>query len=106
MRDDVERTLFRRYKEAEKELPDFIEKGLSNQFTEEVLLFVYYAGHGCMGNKQYFVLNENSIEKVFWPAEERLRLIGVRSGAAVKIIVVNDCCREDYHELMKAMETE
>ena len=58
-----------------------------------------------MANKQYFVLNEENLEDRFWPAEEKLRLIGVRSGSKVKIIVVNDCCREDYLELRKSMET-
>ena len=69
-------------------------------------MFVYYAGHGCMSNKQFFVLNEEKLEKRFWPAEERLRLIGVKSGSKVKIIVVNDCCREDYMELRKSMESQ
>ena len=34
------------------------------------------------------------------------RLIGRRSGGSVKIIVLNDCCREDYQKLRKSMETE
>ena len=106
MQDDVERTLLRRYKAAEKEIPNFIEKGLSSKFADEVLLFVYYAGHGCMENKQYFVLNEEELDKRFWSAEEKLRLIGIRSGSAVKIIVVNDCCREDYRQLRESMESE
>ena len=79
---------------------------MSKEFANEVLLFVYYAGHGCMSNKQFFVLNEEKLEKRFWPAEEKLRLIGVKSGCKVKIIVVNDCCREDYLELRKSMETQ
>ena len=59
-----------------------------------------------MDNKQYYVLNEDTNEKRFWPAEEMQRLIGVRSGGSVKIIVLNDCCREDYRDLMISMETE
>ena len=59
-----------------------------------------------MANKQYFVLNENKLNERFWPAEEKLRLIGVRSGSRVKIIVVNDCCREDYLPLRISMESE
>ena len=59
-----------------------------------------------MANKQYFVLNENKLIERFWPAEEKLRLIGVRSGSRVKIIVVNDCCREDYLPLRISMESE
>ena len=86
--------------------PDFIEKGLSHKFSNEVFVFVYYAGHGCSDGKQYFVLNEDKIEKVFWPAEEYLRLIGVRCGSSVKIFVVNDCCREDYYQLRDSMESE
>ena len=99
-------TLLKRYKEAEKQIPNFIKEGRSDEFSEEVLLFIYYAGHGCMDDKQYYVLNEDTNEKRFWPAEEMQRLIGRRSGGSVKIIVLNDCCRENYRELMKSMETE
>ena len=59
-----------------------------------------------MGNKQYFVLNEQKLAERFWPAEEKLRLIGVKSGNRVKIVVVNDCCREDYSALRLRMESE
>ena len=106
MQDDCEKTLLRRYKAAEKEIPNFIEKGLSSKFADEVLLFVYYAGHGCMETKQYFVLNEDELNKRFWSAEDKFEKIGIKSGSAVKIIVVNDCCREDYRKLRESMETE
>ena len=76
MKDDVEKILLKRYIEAEKTEPDFIERGLSSKFTRQVFVFVYYAGHGCMQKRQYFVLNEDNVEKSFWPAEEKLRLIG------------------------------
>ena len=96
--------LLQRYKEAEAAEPSFIERGLSDNFTNEVFLFVYYAGHGCASGKQYFVLNEDKIEKTFWPSESKLRKIGQRCGSSVKIFVVNDCCREDYNELKERME--
>ena len=35
-------------KEAEKTEANFIERGLSSKFTNQVFVFVYYAGHGCM----------------------------------------------------------
>ena len=69
MKDDTEKMLLQRYKDAELAEPNFIEKGLSNNFVNEVFLFVYYAGHGCASGLQYFVLNENSVEHMFWPAE-------------------------------------
>lgn len=67
-------------------------------------MFCYYAGHGCASGKQFFVLNEETVKKTFWPAETKLRQIGKRCGSCVKIFVVNDCCREDYDELKKKME--
>ena len=44
----------------------------SEQIRDEVLLFSYFAGHGCGDTKRLFVLNEADIDKVFWPAEDRL----------------------------------
>ena len=59
-----------------------------------------------MENQQYVVLNEDDIEKIFWPAEEKLRLLGRQCGPSLKIFAVNDCCREDYLNLRKNLETE
>ena len=49
--------------------------------------------------KQFYVLNENTVKKTFWPAEKKLRDLGKRCGKSVKIFVVNDCCREDKNKL-------
>ena len=72
-------------------------------FTREVFLFIYYAGHGCSDKKQHYVLNEDKVENIFWSSEENFRLIGTRCGGSVKILVVNDCCREDYNNLKERM---
>ena len=44
----------------------------ADQIKDEVLVFAYFAGHGCGDTKRQFVLNETSLDKVFWPAEENL----------------------------------
>ena len=69
-----------------------------------MFFFVYYAGHGCADVKQYFVLNENTASKIFWPAESKLRLLCRKCGSACKIFIVYDCCREDYSELRIKVE--
>ena len=96
--DEHQQILIQRYIDAELQVPDFIAKGLSNQFLLEVFLYIYYAGHGCLGSKQQIVLNETEVEKIFWPAESKIKLILKRSGSICKTIVVFDCCREDFAE--------
>ena len=54
-----------------------------------------------MGNKQMIVLNEKEIKKIFWPAEEKFKLILSRSGSNCKLMVVFVCCREDYEGAKK-----
>ena len=93
---DHEQILLQRYIDAEREEPDFIQKGLSKNFVNEIFLFVYYAGHGCSDNKQYFVLNERTVDEIFWPAESKIKLILKRAGSNCKALVIYDCCREDY----------
>ena len=95
--------LLQRYKAAETVEKNFIENGHSDKFTCEIFIFVYYAGHGCSDGKQYYVLNENTVKKTFWPAEFKLRQLGKRCGKSVKIFVVNDCCREDKNKLEQRM---
>ena len=77
-------------------MPNFIQKGLVNAFLQEVFVYVYYAGHGCADNHQMFVLNEKSIEKIFWPAEKRIKHMLKNVGSNCKAFVVFDCCREHY----------
>ena len=45
--DEHEQLLLRRYIEAEKQEKDFITRNLAEKFSPEVLLYAYYAGHGC-----------------------------------------------------------
>jgi hypothetical protein len=61
--------LLQRYIDAEKDEPDFVARGLQGKFLCEVFFYFYYAGHGCSDSKQWIVLNEKEIEKIFWPAE-------------------------------------
>ena len=96
--DEHEQILLQRYIDAEKRQPDFISKGLSKNFLHEVFLYIYYAGHGCADSSQYIILNETNIDKIFWPAEDKIKLILRRSGSNLKSLVVFDCCREDYTE--------
>ena len=42
------------------------------QISDEILLFAYFAGHGCADTMQYFVLNETTVQKCFWKAEGNL----------------------------------
>ena len=42
------------------------------------------------------VLNEKNVDKIFWPAEEKIKLMLKKSGSNCKTMVVFDCCREDY----------
>ena len=48
-----------------------------------------------MEKDQYIVLNEDDIDKIFWPVEKELRLLGTQCGSSVKIFAINDCCRKD-----------
>ena len=67
-----EKVLLKRYIQNEIQMPDFIDKQDYKQISDEVMLFVYFAGHGCSDPKQIFVLNEDTIEKAFWPVEFKL----------------------------------
>ena len=58
------------------------------------MLVAYFAGHGCSDSKQYFVLNEDDISKVFWPAEKKLLSLASSCGASLKVLVIYDICRE------------
>ena len=74
---------------------------MSLNFLFEVFLYIYYAGHGCSDNRQYFVLNEREVAKIFYPAEAKIKKILEISKSNCKSMVVYDCCREDYAELRK-----
>ena len=68
-----EQILIKRYIDAEWQEPDFVAKGLSKNFLLEVFLYVYYAGHGCSDYRQYILLNEKEMDKIFWPAEANIK---------------------------------
>ena len=94
--DEHQQLLLQRYIDAEKQEPDFIAKGLSKNFLHEAFFYFYYAGHGCSDNRQYIVLDEREVSKIFWPAEQRLKMVLGRIGSNCKLLAVFDCCREDY----------
>ena len=93
--------LLMRYIEAEKQEKDFISRGLAHLFVQDVFFYVYYGGHGCADQKQYFVLNGKDINKIFWRAEEKMKTLLGRCGSNVKMICVYDCCREPYQKLFE-----
>ena len=69
----AEKITLGRYIQNELKVKDFLNKiDMTEQIKDEILLFVYFAGHGCGDTKRMFVLNEADIDKVFWPAEDRL----------------------------------
>ena len=68
------------------------------------MLFGYFAGHGCSGPKQLIVLNESSVDKAFWPIQEKLNQLTDLCGAAVKLFVVFDMCREPKEKPQSVME--
>ena len=70
---EEEKIIIGRYIQNEKYVKDFLTKiPKSEQLKEEILLFVYFAGHGCGNTKRIFVLNELQMSKIFWDAESNL----------------------------------
>ena len=100
---EYEKIIYQRYIEAEKEEPDFLKKGKATNFMREVFLFIYLAGHGCADFRQYFLLNEKTIDKIFWKAEYTHRKLLDRVGSECKLFAVYDCCREDYQEALQKL---
>ena len=64
-----EKVLLKRYIQNEKFKPDFLDEKDYKQIRDEVMLFAYFAGHGCSDPKQVFVLNEDSVDEAFWTVE-------------------------------------
>ena len=54
-----------------------------------------------MDHRQYFLMNERDISKIFWPAETNLRKIGTIGGSSVKVMAIYDICREALDPLKK-----
>ena len=94
MLEDHEKEILRKYIENELKQPDFLNCKDYQQIKDEVLLVAYFAGHGSADTKQYFVLNENNIDKAFWDAESKLMNLAERCGNALKVLVVYDICRQ------------
>ena len=40
---------------------DFLSDKNYVQISDEILLFAYFAGHGCADTMQFFVLNETTV---------------------------------------------
>ena len=59
-----------------------------------MLLIAYFAGHGCADTKQYYVLNEDQVDKCFWEAEMHLQRLAKMAGPNFKEFIVFDTCRE------------
>ena len=101
---DHEKVILKRYIENELHQPDFLSVEGHQQIYDEVLLFVYFAGHGCADTNQIFVVNESNLDKVFWNAEEKLTKLAERCGNALKQIVVFDVCREPISKTKKSIK--
>ena len=57
-----------RFIKTEQKYPNFLtEMDPKDVPRDEVLVFAYYAGHGCADHRQYYLLNENTVERIFWP---------------------------------------
>ena len=91
---DYEKSVLKRYIDNELQCKDFVSNKNYVQIKDEVLLFGYFAGHGCADTNQYFVLNESDIKKAFWNVEFKLIKLARRCGSALKIFAVYDICRE------------
>ena len=89
-----EKAILKRYIENELMQTDFLNIKDYKQIRGEVLLFAYFAGHGCADTSQYFVLNEKELNKIFWSVEEKLIKLAMLCGSALKVLVVYDICRE------------
>ena len=89
----------------EERYPNFVnDMDPKNLPQEEILVFVYAAGHGCATHEQYYLLNENHVDKIFWPLEERLGKYGELGGSNVKVVAIYDICREPFDPLKNKVE--
>ena len=98
---NYQKIIYKRYIDAEKQIPDFIAKGRIYEFDRDAFLFIYIAGHGCADFRQIFLLDEKEPEKIFWKVELDSRKILDRCGKFCKLFAIYDCCREDYQEALK-----
>ena len=67
-----DKVILQRYIENEMKQANFLLDKNYVQISDEILLFAYFAGHGCADTMQYFVLNETTVQKCFWKAEGNL----------------------------------
>ena len=54
--------------------------GKISEFDREAFLFIYLAGHGCSDYRQYFLLDEENPDQIFWKAEADSRKLLDRCG--------------------------
>ena len=54
-----------------------------------------------MDHRQYFLVNETELPKIFWPAETCLRKIGQIGRSGLKVLAIYDICREALDPLKK-----
>ena len=101
---EYEKILLKRYIANELKEPNFVDNTQYNQIKEEVMLFGYFAGHGCSNPEQLIVLNESSLEKAFWPVQYKLNQLTKLCGAALKVFGTFDMCREKQEKPLKVME--
>ena len=79
---------------------------------ETVIIYAYFAGHGCSDVRQYFLLNESEPKKAMYKAEEQLRMrsLAGRSRELGKVlchvVAVYDICRlqSDADKIKKLLE--
>ena len=89
-----DKVILQRYIENEMKQANFLLDKNYVQISDEILLFAYFAGHGCADTMQYFVLNETTVQKCFWKAEGNLQRLATMAGKNLKSFVVFDTCRE------------
>ena len=56
-----------------------------------------YGGHGVQDNYVYALCNSSDVTKIWFPLEERLRLLVTESAEiaeSVYVLALLDCCRE------------
>ena len=76
-------------------------KGLKERIREHaekeeyVFVYVYAAGHGLGGVRQYLLLNEPSIDLALFDIEEDLRSISTAGKGKCFVLAVFDMCRID-----------
>ena len=89
----------------EERFPNFLTEVDQNEIPQEdIFVFVYAAGHGSASQEQYYLLNEDNVDKIFFPLEEKLRKYGQLGESNVKVVAVYDTSRGPYGPLRFKIE--